>query len=285
MDARRRPFPIRASNPVAPLIVAIVVPCLAGASHRSANFVVEAKTAEVARQVADRAEACRVAAARAWLGEDLPPWPVPCPIRVKLTAGEAGGVTSFGFAGGRVSDQEMTVEGRLDRILASALPHEVTHTIFAAYFGGPMPRWADEGASLLSEDGVEHRRHDRIVADTLARRGDLPLGKLFRVEDYPRDLMAFYGQGYSVAKFLVEMGGRPRFLQFVRDGMRSGWDGAARGHYGLDDARELDRAWRAWHRVNAETIASNAAPGPDLDGPADVDPAALRARSGAIIER
>ena len=62
--------------------------------------------------------------------------------------------------------------------------------------------------------------------------------------------MGFYGQGYSVSRFLVEMGGRPRFLQFVRDGMHSGWDAAARTHYGLADFRELDRAWRSWHKVD-----------------------------------
>src|SRR5206468_6113533 len=176
-----------------------------------------------------------------------------CPIQVKLTAGEAGGVTSFGFNAGRVSDQRMSVEGRLDRILASALPHEVTHTVFAAYFGGPMPRWADEGASLLSEDRREKDRHDQIVVDLLARGGDLSLASLFGLEEYPRDLMGFYGQGYSVSRFLVEMGGRPRFLQFVRDGARSGWDTATRSHYGLADVRELDRAWRAWHKLLADS--------------------------------
>lgn len=261
MDARRRPDcatgPGRTLIRIVPaLIAAGLLPMLAGASHRSTNFAVEADTPEVARRVAERAEVCRSAVARAWLGEDLPPWAVPCPIRVKLTRGEAGGLTSFGFTGGRVSDQEMTVEGRLDRILASSLPHEVTHTVFAAYFGGPMPRWADEGASLLSEDEVEHRRHDRIVVDLLGRRGDLTLARLFRAEEYPRDLMGFYGQGYSVSRFLVEMGGRPRFLTFVREGMQSGWDDAARRHYGLDNLRELDRAWRAWHRTNAEVASA-----------------------------
>ncbi len=149
----------------------------------------------------------------------------------------------------------MSVEGRLDRILASALPHEVTHTVFAAYFGGPMPRWADEGASLLSEDLREHRRHDQIVLDLISRRGHLPLERLFTVEEYPDDLMGFYGQGYSISRFLVEMGGRPRFLAFVRDGSRSSWDAAARTHYGLAGTRELDRAWRSWHKVTAENRA------------------------------
>jgi hypothetical protein len=203
--------------------------------------------------VAEQAESCRARIAKQWLGRELSAWAAPCPIRVKLTRGEAGGLTSFGFNRGRVTDQSMTVEGRLDRILASAVPHEVTHTVFAAYFGGPMPRWADEGASLLSEDLRERQRHDQLAVDLLARRGDLPLARLFKIEEYPNDLMGFYGQGYSIARFLIEMGGRPRFLQFVRDARHDGWDTATRSHYGLADVRELDRAWRAWHKVLAQS--------------------------------
>jgi hypothetical protein len=232
-------------------LILACVPLLNGASARTANFVVEAPTAEVAQRVADHAEECRKAIALAWLGKEMPPWPAPCPIRVKLTTGEAGGLTSFGFARGRVTDQTMSVEGRIDRILASALPHEITHTIFAAYLGGPMPRWADEGASLLSEDRRETDRHDQIVDQLLARRGDFPLARLFQMEEYPSDLMGFYGQGYSVSRFLVEIGGRSRFLRFVKDGLDSGWDTATRTHYGLSDVHELDRAWHSWHKVVA----------------------------------
>src|SRR5262245_37475779 len=231
--------------------IVVLVPTLCGASHRTANFQVEAPTPEVARTVAEQAERCREQIAHQWLGRELPAWDAPCTIRVKLTPGEAGGLTSFGFARGRVTDQSMSVEGRLERILNSALPHEVTHTVFAAYFGGPMPRWADEGASLLSEDLRERRRQDQIAEDLIARHAELPLARLFRIEDYPSDLLGFYGQGYSISRFLVEMGGRPRFLQFVRDGLRVGWDSATRDHYGLSDVRELDRAWRSWHKVVA----------------------------------
>jgi hypothetical protein len=227
----------------------LIFPLLAGASFRSTNFSVEATTREIAERVANRAEECRVDIAKAWLGHELPGWSAPCPIRVRLTQGEAGGLTSFGFHQGRVTDQRMTVEGRLDRILASALPHEVTHTIFAGYYGGPMPRWADEGASLLSEDERERQRHDQIAIDLLTRGGELPLARLFQIEDYPKDLMSFYGQGYSISRFLIEMGGRPRFLRFVRDGLKDGWDTSTRAHYALSNVRELDRAWRSWHRI------------------------------------
>jgi hypothetical protein len=233
--------------------IVLLVPLVCGASHRTTNFMIEAPTAEIARKVAESAEACRASIAREWLGEELPPWSTPCPVRVKLTRGEAGGLTSFGFDHGRVTEQDMMVEGRLERILASALPHEVTHTVFAAHLGGPMPRWADEGASLLSEDLRERRRQDKIAEDLLRRRGDLPLSRLFIIEEYPKDLLGFYGQGYSISRFLIEIGGRPRFLRFVREGTGSGWDTATRNQYGLANVRELDRAWRAWHRVLAQT--------------------------------
>ena len=256
MDAHHDDRRARRAARLAPIGLVVILPFLGGASYRTTNFVVEAKTPDVARRVAEHAELCRSTIAQAWLGHELATWKSPCPIRVRLTAGEAGGVTSFGFHQGRVTDQSMTVEGRLDRILASALPHEVTHTIFAAYFGGPMPRWADEGASLLSEDLVERQRHDQIAVNLFARRGELPLSRLFQVENYPKDLMGFYGQGYSISRFLIEMGGRPRFLEFVRDGLKDGWDTATRTHYQLANVRELDRAWRSWHRIATQDGAA-----------------------------
>ncbi len=261
MEAHRDGLAHRLGRTAAIAVGLGVVPFLCGASFRTANFVVEAPNQNIARTVAEHAEAERLSIARAWLGRELPAWRTPCPIRVRITAGEAGGLTSFGFNDGRVSDQSMVVEGRLDRILASALPHEITHTIFAAYFGGPMPRWADKGASLLSEDERERRRHDQIAVDLLARHGELALARLFRIEEYPRDLMSFYGQGYSISRFLIEIGGRPRFLQFVRDGLKTGWDGATLDHYGLANVRELDRAWRSWHRVTLTAVTQ----GPDQE--------------------
>ena len=72
---------------------------------------------------------------------------------------------------------------------------------------GPCP--AGPMKELRSErDDRELRRHDKIAVDLLAPRRNSP-GRLFVIEDYPKDLMSFYGQGYSISRFLVEMGGRP----------------------------------------------------------------------------
>src|SRR5262249_45656945 len=115
--------------------------------------------------------------------------------------------------------------------------------------GGRVLGGAEGGAALLREDVVERNRHDRISIDLVARHGEMPLSRLFAIEEYPNDLMSFYGQGYSISRFLIEMGGRPRFLEFVRDGLRDGWDTSTRAHYELTNVRELDRAWKSWHRA------------------------------------
>jgi hypothetical protein len=242
------------------LVLAVLVGMSGGreliaANYRTRNFSVDAPTAAAARAVAEQAESFRHKIAQDWLGRPLPDWSRPCPVKVVLTQGEAGGLTSFAFGKNNVGvqDQSMKLEGRLDRILASALPHEVTHTVLTSYLNGPLPRWADEGAALLAEDDRERQRHDHIAVDLLSRKAGVPIRTLFETEEYPSDLLGFYGQGYSVTRFLVEIGGRPRFLRFLKEGMARGWDEAIRKQYGLTDCLELDRAWRSWHVVLAQT--------------------------------
>src|SRR5262245_21193242 len=133
-----------------------------GASYRTTNFEVEAATPQIAYQVAQAAEVFRKEKALEWVGYEMPPWPRACPIQVKVTLNGAGGATSFDFRNGQVFHQEMVVEGSLDRILHSVLPHEVTHTVFAHHFRSPVPRWADEGGAVFSENDAERGRHDRL---------------------------------------------------------------------------------------------------------------------------
>ena len=102
-----------------------------GASYPTVNFQVEAPTPQIAQQIGIYAEAYRKQKALEWLGHEMPPWPERCPIHVTVNMGGAGGATSFAFDRGRVLGQHMQIEGSLDRLLASVLPHEVTHTVFA----------------------------------------------------------------------------------------------------------------------------------------------------------
>jgi len=216
------------------------------AEHRTRNFVVEAPSDEVARQVGASAERHRRALARAWLGKEMPDWSEPCPLQVSVTLGGSGGATTFHFDRGRVLSQHMRVEGTLDRLLVSVLPHEVAHTVFAHDFGRPVPRWADEGGAVLGEDPRERARHEKAMRQMLGEEGRrIPLRRLLALQDYPPDMLALYVQGYSLTRFLVALRDRPTFLAFLKDGADGDWDRALNAHYGYKKVEELERAWLA----------------------------------------
>jgi hypothetical protein len=230
-----------------PSIVLVLLAALGsmGASYRTQNFVVEAPTQALAEQVGQYAEHYRKEKAMQWLGQEMPPWPEPCPLRVTVTPNEnGGGATSFAFDRGRILGQNMHIEGSVNRLLASVLPHEVTHTVFAQYFRQPVPRWADEGGAVLSEDDLERQRHDALVRNILNTPGRaIPLRRLFALRNYPDDVMVLYAEGYSVTNFLVAQNNRQTFLAFVNQGMRSGWDDAAKRYYNYKSVEELEQAW------------------------------------------
>jgi hypothetical protein len=215
-------------------------------SYRTANFLVTAPSMKVARQVGRALERHRKALAVRWLGKELPNWPEPCPVRVKLGPGSAGHATSFEFhPDGRVTRREMLLQGRLDRVLADLAPHEVMHTILADWSRRPVPRWADEGAAQMAESAPSQARYEAALAKVLKEGRRLPLRQLLPQEDYGRDVPALYAQGYSLTAFLVRSGGRAKFLAFVAQGQRDGWDEAARDQYGYANVEALERDWLA----------------------------------------
>jgi len=234
---------------------------------------VRAPAQDLARQIGDAAEYFRQEKALLWLGRALPPWPDRCPIEVKLGKGN-GGATSFAFDQGQVLGQAMTIQGRADRLLVSVLPHEVTHTIFAAHFRRPLPRWADEGGAVLSEDDLERGRQEAMNLEMLQARRQYRLRDLFGRMDYPKDagaVMALYCQGYSVTAYLVELGdarkteeparsGRQRFVKFVWEGLQKGWDRALQQEYGLQSVEALEQDWIA------HCLGRRRAPGPRPGG-------------------
>jgi hypothetical protein len=239
------------------LVVAGVFTSL-GASYPTTNFLVEAPTPQIAQRVGQLAEQYRKEKAIEWLGREMPPWSERCPLHVKVTLGGAGGATSFNFMNGQVW-QTMQIEGSLDRLLASVLPHEVTHTVFAHYFRCPVPRWADEGGAVLSEDDLERSRHDMMARQILNSGHAIPLRRLLALREYPRDVGALYAEGFSVSNFLVASSNRPTFLSFVAHGMQYGWDSAAQSYYHLQSVEQLEEAWLNYLRTNRRPQATQLA--------------------------
>jgi len=260
------------------LVLAVLVsPGVAtAANYETANFVVEAPSPELARKFGEMAEFYRKEKALEWLGQEMPQWPRKCPLQVQVSMGSAGGATTFTFGSdqsGRpiVSSQRMEIRGDAKQLLNSVLPHEVTHTVLAQHFGRPVPRWADEGGSVLSENDEERFSHDVRCREILNAGRAFVLRTLFRMTEYPRDMTVLYAQGYSVTAYLVEKGGngregRGKLLQFLGNGMSGNsaesWNEAARRVYGFESVDALERAWLdALRTPPARTVARGTTPG------------------------
>jgi hypothetical protein len=213
------------------------------AQHRTTNFVVIAPTPQIAQQIGQYAEHYRREKAVEWLGREMPPWGQPCPLHVTVNMEGPSGATSFHFGQGTILGMKMEIQGPLDRLLASVLPHEITHTVFAHHFRQPVPRWADEGGSVLSEDDIERVRHDKLTRQILNQGKQIPLRRLFALKEYPREVMCLYAQGFSMCDYLVKRSDRRTFLAFVGHGMNHGWDSAVQSFYSLRSVEELEAAW------------------------------------------
>ncbi|HEX3727707.1 MAG TPA: hypothetical protein VHV08_15740 [Pirellulales bacterium] len=232
-----------------------------GANYRTQNFVVTAPTPAAAEQIGRAAEQFRRQLALDWLGQEMPSWGQPCPITAQV--GDqlgAGGATSFIFEHGEVFGWRMTIQGSLERILDSVLPHEVTHTVFATHFRQPLPRWADEGACTTVEHVSEKSKQQAMLIEFLRTGRGIAFNQMFAMKDYPHDVMPLYSQGYSVARYLVAQGGRRKFLDFLADGMRDeNWPRATQKHYGVTNLAVLQNNWLEWVRKGSPPLAPGAA--------------------------
>lgn len=230
----------------------------AGAGYRTQFFLVTAPTADYAREVGETAERLRKELALQWLGHELPAWRDVCPIEVVPASG-AGGVTQFYFDRGQPHGWTMRVQGSRERVLDSVLPHELTHTVFATHFGRPLPRWADEGACTTTEDISERRKQEKLLNAFLRTNRGIPFNRMFEMTEYPSDVLPLYAQGYSLARFLIALEGKPEFIAFVGQGLKTrNWGAAIQKHYGFQDLSDLQVRWNRWvAKGGQEQLAAN----------------------------
>ena len=240
------------------ILLIALLPAL-GASARTRNFIVTAPTQALADEIAQAAETFRRDLAYEWLERELPPWHRPCPLVAKVNPQlGAGGRTSFMFEQRVPYGWDMEVQGSRERILDSVLPHEITHTIFATHFGRPLPRWADEGACTTVEHHQERRKQEEWLIRFLKTERGIPFNKMFAMTEYPGDILPLYSQGYSVARYLIAQGGKPKFVQFVGRGMDTGnWTFAVQQFYGYRTLGELQLTWVEWVKQGSPPVSPN----------------------------
>lgn len=239
-----------------------------GAKYETANFAVEAPAAEIARQIAETAERCRMDLATLWLGKDLPDWPEKCPVKVYIGNDlGAGGKTSFIFDKGTVYDWDMEVQGPLVRILDSVLPHEITHMVLASHFGRPIPRWLDEGIATSVEHQSEQAKYRQMLRHFLqAEVGRcFPFNQMVAMKEYPEDPMPFYAQGFSLVEYLLQIGtqfggdAHCRLVRFADSAMQNGdWNAAISEHYGIQNLGQLQLSWIRWVGMDQQPLQAAA---------------------------
>ena len=219
-----------------------------GASVRTANFIVETDDPAFAQQMSDAAEKYRRELAMSWLGETMPNWYQPCVMTVQAAPQlGAGGATTFQFQDGEVFGWRMSIQGSRERLLDSVLPHEITHMVFASHFRQPLPRWADEGGATSVECAVERNKYRQMLSTFLRSGRGIAFNQMFAMMDYPPDYMALYAQGYSLAEFLIQTGGRQAYVKFLDDGLKSeDWSGAVERNYSTKDLGALQTTWLTW---------------------------------------
>lgn len=220
---------------IAALLLAFAGAGAGGAEYRSAHFVVHADDAPLARVVAGEAEAARRDVALRWGGRELEPTAAPWLIHVTVDPEVtlANGSTWAPFGGSFV------VIGLVGPTPAEAtryVSHEVGHAVSHALAGGLAPLWLSEGVAVDAEPGYPYRLGEGVEV--------MDLGDLLACGDYPVFFWErFYGQSYSVSRYLLSRFGREALWKFADHGRRGGYEDASWVYLGIS-LEQLDQEWR-----------------------------------------
>ena len=100
---------------------------------------------------------------------------------------------------------------------------------------------------------MEHaseQQHQVDLVDRLMHQGRrIPLRMLLNIAEYPRDMeqvMALYAEGYSLSRYLIQLGGRQKFLRFLDDAHRRSWNQAIQSFYERTSIEQLEADWSRW---------------------------------------
>jgi hypothetical protein len=156
------------------------------------------------------------------------------------------------FDRGRVVGRQIDIDGERSAWLSETLPHELTHVVLADEFPhGRLPRWADEGAAMLADTSTKRERHRLDAQLARRRKTQLSVGQLLAVEQpmAADHMAAFYGQSLTLVEHLMQRGDRRKFLDFLHEADRAGYDASLQAHYGLANSGKLAAAFEPTPRA------------------------------------
>jgi hypothetical protein len=170
-------------------------------------------------------------------------------------------------AGVRVATDTVLVLGNAS---FSTLRHELTHVVTAAAGEsalGTMPAWLDEGTAVFGQRDPEG--FEGAVEQAINRGNVFTLRQITSTPGDPSAVNLFYGQSWSVVKYLNDTYGPEKFAQLFAE-IKSGHriDATLEAVYGFDQDG-LDNEWREAHGLEPR------------ETPAPTEPAQSQATDGA----
>lgn len=264
---------IGATNPVQPS--AAVVEVKHTGPYQGNWYLAETKNFRVwhhlnqadATQVAKSSEACRVEAAMKWFGAVGNDWTPICEIYLHPTAQEyskstgapvaSPGHTTLKTEGVRVLSRRIDLHTDEANMMTGVLPHETTHVVLAGRMGDqPVPRWADEGMAVLSEPKNRIQKHLDNLPKHARENTLFHVSRLMQMADYPEPKLVgpFYAQSVSLVDYLTRLKGPQAFGEFMKDGLKNGYESALSRHYGIQSYNDLNQSW--WNTCFSNNTAA-----------------------------
>ena len=220
-----------------------------------------------ATQVAKSSEACRVEAAMKWFGAVGNDWTPICEIYLHPTAQEyskstgapvaSPGHTTLKTEGIRVLSRRIDLHTDEANMMTGVLPHETTHVVLAGRMGDqPVPRWADEGMAVLSEPKNRIQKHLDNLPKHARENTLFHVSRLMQMADYPEPKLVgpFYAQSVSLVDYLTRLKGPQAFGEFMKDGLKNGYESALSRHYGIQSYNDLNQSW--WNNCFTNNTAA-----------------------------
>jgi tetratricopeptide (TPR) repeat protein len=212
---------------------------------------------EYAERVAEVAESTRTTMYRKWFGSEGVDWEPVCELILHPNAAAYTQMTgvpsnSPGHSriesdpSGRVTARRMDLRLDINGVVEAILPHEATHVVLAGMFDAfHVPRWADEGIAVLSEPDAKIDQHRRNLLKNHKDGHLFGLKELMELKDYPhpRRIGAFYAQSVVLVEFLTQQRGAKVFTDFIKDGLRNGYETSLQRHYSMTFT-QLDQLWQ-----------------------------------------
>ena len=256
-DAEAKLLNSNAVSPTAPP-EALVSETGAFRELRSKHFIAYHRNTAFAREVLQVAEHHYSRLSRALAG----PTRLRAPIQIYVHANkeaylEATGMEEWSGASHRSGKRlNVLTQHRIDchqdqpRLLSGLLPHEIAHALFEHRLNYPkdLPLWVNEGFAVYCEPEYVHRHHTKILRQERQRRNLAPLADLFAATTYPEtDVSLYYGQSFSITRFLVEQKGLATFINFAKslDGSTKVLASTLRRVYGFPSITSLEQRWKA----------------------------------------